>query len=84
MPVAVSVLPDQQLAALNATYRGAIARKRLRLTLGAAVFCAALMMAGVGAEVNFRTFFTYFGNFISYFDRILTLDTGARVWTDFG
>jgi phosphonate transport system permease protein len=82
MPVAVSVLPDQQLAALNATYREAIARKRLRLTLGAAAFCAALMMAGIGAEVNFRTFFTYFGNFISYFDRILTLDTGARVWTD--
>ncbi len=34
--------------------------------------------------MNLRTFFTYFGNFISYFDRILTLDTGARVWTDFG
>jgi len=82
MPVAVSVLPQQQLAALNATYREAIARRRLRLTLGAAVFCAALMIAGIGAEVNFRTFFTYFGNFISYFDRILTLDTGARVWTD--
>ncbi|HEY4988063.1 MAG TPA: phosphonate ABC transporter, permease protein PhnE, partial [Bradyrhizobium sp.] len=60
----------------------AIARKRLRLTLGAAVFCVALVIAGLGAEVNFRTFFTYFGNFISYFDRIATLDTGARVWTD--
>ena len=31
-----------------------------------------------------RTFFTYFGNFVSYFDRILTLDNGQRVWTNFG
>jgi phosphonate transport system permease protein len=34
--------------------------------------------------VNFRTFLTHFFNFISYFDRILTLENGARVWTDFG
>jgi phosphonate transport system permease protein len=84
MTSAVSILPDQQLAALNATYRKAVARKRLRMTMGAAVFCAALMIAGIGAEVNFRTLFAYFGNFISYFDRIVTLDTGARVWTDVG
>ena len=34
--------------------------------------------------MNLRTFFTYFGNFISYFDRILTLENGQRVWTDIG
>jgi phosphonate transport system permease protein len=34
--------------------------------------------------VNLRTLFTYFGNFISYFDRILTLEDGTRVWTNFG
>ena len=84
MTSAVSVLPDQQLAALNATYRKAVARKRLHMTLGGAVFCAALVVAGIGAEVNLRTLFTYFGNFISYFDRIMTLDGGARVWTDVG
>jgi phosphonate transport system permease protein len=61
-----------------------VARKRLRFTLGAVLFFAALVIAAVGAEVNLRTFFTYFGNFISYFDRIFTLDNGARVWTDFG
>ena len=27
-------------------------------------------------------FWTKLGNFTSYFDRLLTLDTGARVWTD--
>jgi phosphonate transport system permease protein len=82
MTLAVSILPDQQLAALNAAYRQAVARKRLRLLLGAALFVVALLVAAVGAEVNLRTLFTYFGNFISYFDRIFTLDSGQRVWTD--
>jgi phosphonate transport system permease protein len=83
MTSAVSILPAQQLAVLNDTYRKAVARKRLKMTLAAAVFCAALVVAAIGAEVNLRTFFTHFGNFISYFDRIFTLDSGARVWTDF-
>jgi phosphonate transport system permease protein len=83
MTSAVSILPAQQLAVLNDTYRKAVARKRLKMTLAAAVFCAALVVAAIGAEVNLRTFFTHFGNFISYFDRICTLDSGARVWTDF-
>ena len=84
MTVAVSILPEQQLAVLNAAYRKAVARKRLRITLGAAVFSAAVIVASVGAEVNLRTFFTYFGNFVSYFDRIFTLENGSRVWTDIG
>ncbi|MBR0708338.1 phosphonate ABC transporter, permease protein PhnE [Bradyrhizobium liaoningense] len=84
MTTAVSILPEQQLAVLNAAYREAVARRRLRLLLGMAVFAAALALAAVGAEVNLRTLFTYFGNFISYFDRILTLDSGQRVWTDVG
>ncbi|MFH0295942.1 phosphonate ABC transporter, permease protein PhnE [Bradyrhizobium sp. 31Argb] len=84
MTTAVSILPAQQLAALNEAYRKAVARKRLKMMLAAAVFIAALVVAGIGAEVNLRTLFTYFGNFVSYFDRILTLDNGQRVWTDFG
>jgi phosphonate transport system permease protein len=84
MTSAVSILPAQQLAALNDAYRKAVARKRLKATLAVAVFCAALAIAAIGAEVNLRTLFTYFGNFISYFDRILTLENGARVWTDLG
>jgi phosphonate transport system permease protein len=84
MTIAVSILPEQQLAALNATYRKAVARKRLRLLAGLALFVAALIVASIGAEVNLRTFFTYFGNFVSYFDRILTLDNGQRVWTNVG
>jgi phosphonate transport system permease protein len=73
MTVAVSILPIPQLAALNQAYRKAMARKRLRFTVATAVFFAALLVASIGAEVNLRTLFTYFGHFISYFDRILTL-----------
>ena len=62
---------------LNDAYRKAVSRKRLRLTLATAVFVAALIVAAIGAEVNLRTLFTYFGNFISYFDRILTLEDGT-------
>jgi phosphonate transport system permease protein len=84
MAVAVPLLPSQQLAALNDAYRKAVAKKRLRLTLGTAVFFAALVVASIGAEVNLRTLFTYFGHFVSYFDRILTLEDGTRVWTNVG
>jgi phosphonate transport system permease protein len=84
MIIAVPILPSQQLAALNDTYRKAVARKRLRFTLAAGIFFAALAIAAVGAEVNLRTFFTHFGNFVSYFDRIFTLENGTRVWTDIG
>src|SRR5437763_9689141 len=82
MTIAVSILPEQQLAALNSAYNRAVLRKRLRLLLGGAIFAAALLLAAIGAEVNLRTLFTYFGNFISYFDRILTLEDGTRVWTN--
>ena len=84
MTAAVSILPSQRLAALNDAYRGAIARKRLRIALATALFVAALIVAAIGAEVNLRTLFTYFDNFVSYFDRILKLDDCSRVWTNLG
>jgi phosphonate transport system permease protein len=82
MTIAVSMLPDQQLAVLNESYRKAVARKRLRVAFGFLLFAAALLIAAIGAEVNLRTLFTYFGHFVSYFDRILKLDDGTRVWTN--
>src|SRR5438552_9430241 len=84
MTVAIFILPEQQLSVLNGAYRKAVARKRLQFTLATAVFFVVLFVAAVGAEVNLRTFFTYFGNFASYFDRVLTLEDGTRVWTNFG
>jgi phosphonate transport system permease protein len=80
--LAVSILPEQQLAALNDTYRKAVSRQRLRFTIAAATFTAALIVAAIGSEVNLPKLFGSFGNFVSYFDRILTLESGARVWTD--
>ncbi len=50
--------------------------------IGAALFVVVLLVACVGAEVNPKTFFAHVGNFVSYFDRLLTLDSGKRVWTD--
>jgi len=84
MTVAVPMLPSQQLASLNAAYRVAVAHRRRRVMLGAAALLAALVAASVGAEVNLPTLFAHFGNFVGYFDRILTLENGARVWTDMG
>ena len=82
MTSAVSILPDQQLAVLNDAYRKAVARKRLRMTLATAMFFAVLVIAALGAEVNPATFISKIGNFASYFDRIATLEGGARVWSD--
>ena len=82
MATAVSILPEQQLAGLNAAYRTAVRRKRLRGLLSVTLFLAALLLAAIGSEVNLTTFFTHFGNFVSYFDRILTLDDATRVWTN--
>jgi phosphonate transport system permease protein len=84
MTSAVTILPEQQLAVLNETYRAAVRGKRLRGLLATALFLSALVVAAIGSEVNLRTFFTYFGNFVSYFDRVLTLDDHTRVWTNFG
>jgi phosphonate transport system permease protein len=84
MTSAVSILPEQQLASLNEAYRMAVRRKRLRTLFAMALFALALALAAVGSEVNLRTLFTYFGNFVSYFDRILTLEDHTRVWTNFG
>jgi phosphonate transport system permease protein len=82
LSAAISILPEQQLAALNRTYRKAVARKRLRATVAAAVFFAALVAAAIGAEVDIKTLVSKIGNFVSYFDRIFRLESGARVWTD--
>ena len=84
MTSAVSILPAQQLALLNDAYRKAVARKRLRMTVATAVFFAVLVIAAIGAEVNPGTFISKIGNFASYFDRIATLESGARVWSDIG
>lgn len=82
MTISLSSYPPQQIAALEAAYDAAVARKRLRFAASLVVFVALLIVASLGAEVAPKTFVEKIGNFVGYFDRILNLDTGSRVWTD--
>jgi len=82
MTTSVPILPAHQLAGFRDSYGAAVRRRRLHLFVGMLIFGCVLLVSAIGAEVNLRTFYTYFGNFISYFDRIFTLDDGHRVWTN--
>jgi phosphonate transport system permease protein len=77
----VPVPPAAQLAGPISDYQQAVAAKRRHLALGAVLIATALVISAVGAEVRPVILWTHFGNFTSYFDRLLMLDTGARVWT---
>jgi phosphonate transport system permease protein len=80
---AIPSLPPAQIGALAASYSTAIRRRRLRLAAGAVVFAGLVVLAANGAEVSLATLFAKLGNFTSYFYRILHLDNGQWVWTDF-
>ena len=86
MPAAVTRIitlpPDQQLAPALAAYNAAVTAKRQQNALAAVLLLLAVIAGGIGAEVNLATFFGKLGNFTDYFNRLLMLDTGARVWTD--
>jgi phosphonate transport system permease protein len=82
LTTSLSSYPPQQISALEAVYNAAVSRRRLRFAAGLVVFVALLFLAGFGAEVAPKTFVQKIGNFSGYFDRILNLDTGQRVWTD--
>jgi phosphonate transport system permease protein len=78
----VVTLPEQQRASLAAAYDQAVAARRRQTFIGLGVFLVALGLAVYGAEVNPLVFWTKLGNFTSYFDRLMTLDAGGRVWTN--
>lgn len=82
MTVSLTSYPPQQIAALEAAYNASVSRKRVRFLIGLVVFVVLLMIAALGAEVAPETLVEKIGNFVGYFDRILHLDSGARVWTD--
>ena len=82
MPHTVVIPPDAQLDPLLRTYRSAVAAKRQQLVLGAVILGLSVLAAGAGAEVDAGRFWSGIGNFGDYFDRLLLLDTGERVWTD--
>ncbi len=82
MPHTITIPPDAQLDPLLRHYRLAVAAKQRRLVLGFAVLVFCVVIAGAGAEVDVGKFWSGIGNFGDYFDRLLLLDSGERVWTD--
>jgi len=50
--------------------------------LGGTVALLLIVLSAIQAEVDPKTFLAKIGGFTSYFDRMATLDSGARVWTD--
>jgi len=82
MPGAVVLLPDRQLDPLKEAYRRAARAKRLQMIAGAALLVVLIGLSAIQAEVDPKTFLAKIGGFTSYFDRMATLDSGARVWTD--
>jgi phosphonate transport system permease protein len=82
MARAVVQLPDRQLAALKDAYGQAARAKRLCLISAGVVALGLIGLAAIQAEVDPKTFLAKIGGFTSYFDRMATLDSGARVWTD--
>jgi phosphonate transport system permease protein len=88
MTAAIRHLPAKRLAALARDYDRASREKRTHTLVAMGVVLLLALLSGWVAEVNPKTFFTRIGAFFSYFDRILTFDSGPamgrRVWTDFG
>ena len=78
----ITIPPDAQLAPSLSAYASAQSAKRQQFALATVLLAIAILTAGYGAEVNLATFFGKIGNFTSYFDRLLRLDSGLRVWQD--
>ena len=78
----VAMAPDPQLSPLLDGYARAAAGRRRMTLVFLALLAVAIVMSCIGAEVRADVFFSHIQNFWSYFDRLATLDTGARVWTD--
>lgn len=79
---AVVVLPEDRLRALGAAYSRVGAGRRTRLLAGSAILLVAVAVSSHVAEIDPITVWRKIGGLTSYLDRIATLDSGARVWTD--
>ncbi|HLW92320.1 MAG TPA: phosphonate ABC transporter, permease protein PhnE [Roseiarcus sp.] len=81
-PSAIVVLPEERRLALQRSYARAGAAGRVK---GLVVFAALLIAVAIAvrvAEIDPATFWRKIGGFTSYVDRIATLDSGQRVWTN--
>ncbi|TDH61542.1 phosphonate ABC transporter, permease protein PhnE [Dankookia rubra] len=82
----LSRLSSGQQAPLADAYARSRGREQRRLLLGAVIVLALLLLSGWVAEVSPGLLWAKAGNFLDYFDRLLTLEAGARagqrVWMD--
>jgi phosphonate transport system permease protein len=74
MSIAVTRLPDAQLAPLTRAYAEAVSAKRRQLYLGLALFLLATLVAGIVAEVKPAAFIANLWRFTDYLGRIFTLE----------
>jgi phosphonate transport system permease protein len=86
MKAAAPHLRDPRIDAIALAYTSATRAKRGRTLLFVAGIVACAILSGWVTQVDLFKLFGHLGSFFSYFDRILTFDsgpsTGARVWTD--
>ncbi|SDR33038.1 phosphonate transport system permease protein [Rhizobiales bacterium GAS191] len=76
------LLPPGQLAPLEADYAKARSAKRFAAVLVLAGLAIAMLGAGHVSEIDLAKLWTHRGEFGDYFNRIFTLDTGGRTWSD--
>jgi phosphonate transport system permease protein len=76
MSIAVTRLPDAQLAPLARGYAEAVSAKRRQLYIGLTLFVLATLIAGIVAEVKPAAFFANLWRFTDYLGRIFTLEQG--------
>ncbi len=86
MATSLPRLTDDRLAVLTQAYHDAVRAKRARSLTFIGITLGLMLLSGWVAQVDLPKLFANFGNFFSYFDRIMTFDSGAmvgrRVWTD--
>jgi phosphonate transport system permease protein len=82
MASAVTRLPDAQLLALSAAYRGEMAARRRITLMGGLVLAVCVALASWVAETDVAKFATHAHRLPDYFVRIFYLDNGQLVFTD--
>lgn len=77
-------LPETRVRPLLDAHDAHARAERRRILAGGALLLALALLAGWVAEIRPALLWERGGQFFAYLDRTLTLDTGARAWTDGG
>ncbi len=82
MPISVPKLPDDRLAALEASYAAAVSAKRTKTFVGFAILVVVLISSAAVGEVDLVKFFSHINKFSDYIGRIFVLDSGQIVFSN--